>query len=184
MDKVSQILILNCNLSTSNFGSEYLIPKIKDLFSSRAISVEVISQELDLPLFRQDGKEKLMERPEIYNLLERINRANSFIIISPEYHGFCTAVLKNLFEYLPVEKENRKVAMGIITANGEFGGSTSMQQLSFLVQKLKWIFFPDNLLVNNLKTEYNLNGILEKRLERVLNNFLSFILSYKNNNLL
>lgn len=114
--------------------------------------------------------------PEAYReLARRIEAADAYLIVTPEYNGSYSPALKNLLDHFP--KRNRK-PFGLVTASpGALGGMRAAQQLLLLVPALFGIAAPQFLLVPAVDQKFDEDGTLldaafQKNIDQFLYEFL------------
>ena len=114
--------------------------------------------------------------PEAYrDLAKRIEAADAYLLVSPEYNGSYSPALKNLLDHFP--KRNRK-PFGLATASpGAMGGMRAAQQLLLLVPALFGIAAPQFLLVPAVDKKMDESGVLidesfKNNIDQFLNEFL------------
>ena len=114
--------------------------------------------------------------PEAYrDLARRIEAADAYLLVTPEYNGSYSPALKNLLDHFP--KRNRK-PFGLATASpGAMGGMRAAQQLLLLVPALFGIAAPQFLLVPAVDKKMDESGVLldesfQNNIDQFLNEFL------------
>jgi NAD(P)H-dependent FMN reductase len=110
--------------------------------------------------------------PEFKPLAERIFNADAFILVTPEYNGSYSPILKNLLDHFP--KQHHK-AFGIVTASpGALGGMRASQQLLLLVPALFGIASPYLLIVPGVDKKFNPDGdLMEPAFQNTVHNFIA-----------
>jgi len=96
--------------------------------------------------------------------------ADAFVLISPEYNGSYSAVMKNLLDHFP--KFNRK-AFGIVTYSlGPLGGMRAAQQMQQMICAFFGVPCPHMLLIGGVDKKIGESGEkLDESLNRSLDNF-------------
>ncbi len=105
-------------------------------------------------------------------LAERINQADAFILVTPEYNGSYSPAMKNLLDHFP--KQAHK-PFGIVTASpGAMGGIRASQQLLQLVPALFGIASPHLLIVPAVDKKFSGDGaLLDQSFESSVHNFIT-----------
>ncbi len=120
--------------SSSNSINQKLIHIVAKLFSS--VSVEVIDiREYPAPFYSWDEEQENGIPEHIQRLREEMNKANGYLISSPEYNGSMPAYYKNTIDWLsrmPEKVFNDKPVVLMSTSNGARGGMTNLAELSKL----------------------------------------------------
>ena len=116
------------------------------------------SREWDLPLLQQVFVSVDATPEEFKPLSKRMFDAQAFILVTPEYNGSYTPVMKNLLDHYP--KQSHK-AFGIVTAStGIMGGIRATQQMQLLINALFGIASPHMLVVGNVDKKFDEDGNL------------------------
>ncbi|MCZ2223405.1 MAG: NAD(P)H-dependent oxidoreductase [Chitinophagales bacterium] len=112
------------------------------------------------------------DAPEQFKpLAKRMFDANAFIIVTPEYNGSYSSVIKNLFDHFP--KQSRK-AFGIVSAStGALGGTRSTQQLLLYVPALFGIASPYLLITPHVDKKFDTAGnLIDESFSSPINTFV------------
>jgi NAD(P)H-dependent FMN reductase len=116
--------------------------------------------------------------PDNYKaLFDKMNTADTFILVSPEYNGGYSPAMKNLLDHFPKSVYQRK-AIGIVTASpGAFGGMRAAQQMQQLVCALFGIVSPHMLLIPQIDKKIDTEGnysdeMLSKSIQNFINEYL------------
>lgn len=109
---------------------------------------------------------------EFKPLSERIFRADAFILVTPEYNGSYSPIMKNLLDHFP--KQHHK-PFGIATASpGALGGVRATQQLLLLVPALFGIASPYLLVVPFVDRKFSPEGeLLDQSFANSVHNFVT-----------
>ena len=131
----------------------------KLLTERTAHTVNIIdSREWDLPLLQHIFVSVDATPEEFKPLSKRMFDAHAFILVTPEYNGSYTPVMKNLLDHYP--KQSHK-AFGIVTAStGIMGGIRATQQMQLLINALFGIASPHMLVVGNVDKKFDEDGNL------------------------
>ena len=87
----------------------------------------------------------------------KIERADSLLIVTPEYNNGYPGVLKNALDYLLPEYERKPV--GIVTVSaGNFGGITCLAQLRLVTIGMGAFPIPENLAVSRVHESFKEDG--------------------------
>jgi len=115
---------------------------------------------------------------EITALAEKFKQADAIVLVSPEYHGSFTGVLKNALDYY--WKEFERKPMGVIaTGSGRMGGINASTQLQHIILSMGAYPVPYKLLVPQIQHAFDeqmqpVQPELVKSAERFLDEFLWF----------
>ncbi|MEK6875649.1 MAG: NAD(P)H-dependent oxidoreductase [Nanoarchaeota archaeon] len=97
----------------------------------KEFEVELIDlRDYPLPFFDEPVSPSFAKEPflneDVKKLSKKINEADGFIVVTPEYNHGYPAVLKNMFDY--IYREWNKKSIGFISY-GSVGGARSVEQL-------------------------------------------------------
>lgn len=143
----------------------------------------VETELLDLLVYNFPMMEERLHRrddppPRLQEYAEKIGRADSLIILSPEYNNGYPGVLKNALDYLLPEYERKPV--GIVTVSaGNFGGVTCLAQLRLVTIGMGAFPIPENLCISRVHESFREDGTpndaaYEKRAAAFLDEILWF----------
>ncbi len=98
--------------------------------------------------------------------------ADAFILISPEYNGSYSPVMKNLLDHFP--KFTRK-AFGICTySNGAMGGMRAAMQMQQLICGIFGVPCPQMLLIGGVENKIDTDGqLIDPSFQRGIDGFLT-----------
>lgn len=141
------------------------------------------TQMLDLgkqPLPLMDERYGRTNAPsaEIAEMGLHLKEADGILLVSPEYHGSFTGVLKNALDYYWVEFARKP--MGVVaTGSGKMGGINASTQLQHVILSLGAFPLPFKLLVPEIQHAFDeqqqpLREDVVKNTERFLNEFTWF----------
>lgn len=142
---------------------------------------EVLMLDLGLhPIPLMDERYNRTEQPvpEIIDMGEKLKAADAILMVSPEYHGSFTGVLKNALDYYWAEFKHKP--MGVIaTGSGRMGGINASTQMQHVILSLGAYPVPYKLLVPQIQHAFDeqmqpVNAELVKGTERFLDEFLWF----------
>src|SRR5438270_7935822 len=84
--------------------------------------------EFDFPIMEERLHRRDDPPPRLQEFGEKIGRADSLVIATPEYNNGYPGVLKNALDYLLPEYERKPIAIVTVSAGG-FGGINCLAQL-------------------------------------------------------
>jgi len=121
------------------------------------VSTELLDlREFNLPMmeerlrFREDAPASALE------LSARINRADSIVIVTPEYSSGYPGVLKNALDYL--KPEYKRKPFGTITVSSAEGGTMCLFSLRQVILHLGGVPIPATLPVFRVQELFNAEG--------------------------
>lgn len=116
--------------------------------------------------------------PEIAFVGDTLKGADAIILVSPEYHGSYTGVIKNAMDYYWTEFSRKP--MGVVTTgSGKMGGINASTQLQHVILSLGAFAMPVKLLIPEIQHAFDdemqpLREDVVNNTERFLNEFLWF----------
>jgi len=132
-----------------------------ELLAVPEVKAEIVDlRDYDLPFFNEavspSRLNKQYSQPEIIKWSAKVDQADAFIIISPEYNHGYTAVLKNALDHLYSEWGHKPV--GFISYGG-VSGARVIEQIRLVSIELQMlpiknaIHIPMDVYVNTMKLE-------------------------------
>ncbi len=109
---------------------------------------------------------------ELKPFAERMFAADAFILVTPEYNGSYTSMLKNLFDHFP--KQVHK-SFGIVSGSpGGLGGVRACLALQHLILALFGIPSPYMLVTPQVNKKFSEDGILiDGSFQNAIDNFIA-----------
>ena len=104
--------------------------------------------EYNFPIMEERLHRRDDPPPRLQEFGDKIGRADSFIIVSPEYNNGYPGVLKNALDYLLPEYERKPVGIVTVSAGG-FGGINCLAQLRLVTIGMGAFPIPENLSVSH-----------------------------------
>jgi len=173
--KIAIISASNRISRLSHRVSLHLQQRMKNFSEVEAELIDL--SQFNIPAF-EETLSKLTAPPSgLQQLQHKIQEADAFILVSPEYNGSFTSALKNAVEHLD-EKSFRKKAAGIVSVtsggNGGVRGGMQMQQLMLAIWSVP---APVMLLVPHVEQKFDAEGTLtdsgfENRIKFFVDEFL------------
>lgn len=137
------------------------------------VEVELIDlAELNLPIMTERLGKMTNPPANIAQFSKSMESADAIILVSPEYNGSYTGVLKNAMDYLL--KEYYRKPMGVVAvAGGKFGGLNATHHMQSLILHLGAFPMPLKLLVPFVQNVFDAEDILTD--ETLTKNFDTFV---------
>jgi NAD(P)H-dependent FMN reductase len=105
--------------------------------------------EYDLPLLEERLK-YLIEPPDaVVRFAEKVRSADAVVVISPEYNGGYSAVVKNAIDYLKEDWSGKPIGIVVVSA-GPHGGKSCMDQLKQVFARLGSTVTEGSFIINNI----------------------------------
>lgn len=134
--------------------------------------------ELNFPIMEERLHRRDDPPPGLREYGAKIARADSLIIVTPEYNNGYPGVLKNSLDYLLPEYERKPIGIVTVSAGG-FGGLTCLAQLRLVTIGMGAFPIPESLPISRVQTSFNEDGTpndpaYEKRAASFLDEMLWF----------
>ncbi len=136
--------------------------------------------ETDLPMMNEPGHPRMgkYQHPHTINWSAVVEKADAFIIVTPEYNFSFPASLKNAIDYLHNEWAYKPVAF--VSYGGVAAGTRAVQQLKQVVTALKMMPIPENVNIPMFfkyfddKGNFNADEILSKSANAMIEELLKW----------
>ena len=134
--------------------------------------------EHPLPMMEEDNGRLRSPADDISIIGAQLKEADSMILVSPEYHGSFTGVLKNALDFYWAEFKKKPIGV-VTTGSGKMGGVNASTQMQHVVLSLGAYPVPTKLLIPEIQTAFNeqfepLREDIVKSSDRFLNEFSWF----------
>ena len=128
-------------------------------------------EKYQFPVFNERLKFQKNPLPAAVEFASEVKNADGVIIVTPEYNGSYTPVMKNLLDHYP--KQSHK-AFGIVTAStGIMGGIRATQQMQLLINALFGIASPHMLVVGGVDKRFDEDGnLLDEAYQKSIDVFI------------
>ena len=153
----------------------YLEKKLRE----RGIDVIMIDlAEHPLPMMEEDNGRLRSPADDISIVGAKLKEADSMILVSPEYHGSFSGVLKNALDFYWAEFKKKPIGV-VTTGSGKMGGINASTQMQHVILSLGAYPLPTKLLIPEIQYAFNdqyepLREDIIKNSDRFLNEFTWF----------
>ncbi len=113
--------------------------------------------EYNFPIMEERLHHRDDPPPRLKEYADKIARADSLIIVTPEYNNGYPGVLKNALDYLLPEYERKPVGIVTVSAGG-FGGLTCLAQLRLVTLGMGAFPIPESLPVSRVRDSFKEDG--------------------------
>ena len=113
--------------------------------------------EYDFPIMEERLRRRDDPPPRLSEFGDKIGRAESLIIVTPEYNNGYPGVLKNALDYLLPEYERKPIGIVTVSAGG-FGGINCLAQLRLVTLGMGAFPIPASLPVSRVRDSFNEDG--------------------------
>ncbi len=157
------------NQSISLRVAKFLVNHLQQILPQDEIQIIEASKfeiPLDISAYKNDGS-----APEhLQDLVKNFYRTDGFILLTPEYNGSYTPVLKNLLNHFP--KMHRKPCAIVSASDGALGGIRAAQQLQLLIGAHFGLMSPYMLVVPHMHTKFEENGeLIDPKFQTAIDKF-------------
>lgn len=154
----------------SDSYSQMVLKVAADKVRHLGAEVEILDlRELKLPFC--DGGNEYPDYPDVLRLQQAFDRADGIILVSPEYHGSISGVLKNALDLMSFDQLSGKVA-GFISI---LGGQSNSNTLNDLRVILRWVHawsIPEQVAIGQAWQAFTKDGqIADEKLSQRLDKF-------------
>ncbi len=109
--------------------------------------------EYNFPIMEERLHQRDDPPPRLQEYAQKIARADSLIIVTPEYNNGYPGVLKNALDYLLPEYERKPIGIVTVSAGG-FGGITCLAQLRLVTLGMGAFPIPESLPVSRVRDSF------------------------------
>jgi NAD(P)H-dependent FMN reductase len=140
--------------------ANWLLPVLK---GAGTAEIELLDlREYPLPMFADPGHPAMRQgahpNPEVQRWLEKLDAADGFVFVTPEYnHGYSSA-LKNAIDY--GAKEWYGKPLGFVSYGGLAGGARAVEQLRQVAGELRMYDVRDAVVITLVNTAFAADGTL------------------------
>ncbi len=130
--------------------------------------VEIVDlADYKMPFFDEPGPPQyLPERnpvPEVTKFITKLDKADAFVIVTPEYNRSYPAVLKNALDFIDFQFKQKPIAL---VAHGSSGGAQAVSHLRGTIPGLLGVTIPSaTYLVGRAGEMINGEGVLQEELK-------------------
>ena len=120
---------------------------LEEKLQERGILTDLIDlAENPLPLLEERTGYHPQLSDDVQQISARLHAADALLLVTPEYHGSFSGVLKNALDYFWAEFNKKPI--GVVTVSGgKFGGINASKQLQHVILSLGAFALPTKLLV-------------------------------------
>jgi NAD(P)H-dependent FMN reductase len=113
--------------------------------------------EYNFPIMEERLHRRDDPPPRLVEYAGHIARADSLILVSPEYNNGYPGVLKNALDYLLPEYERKPIGIVTVSAGG-YGGINCLAQLRLVTLGMGAFPIPENLAVSRVHNTFSDQG--------------------------
>ena len=138
--------------SYSHQALEYAANQIRAL----GAEVEILDlREMTLPFC--DGTQDYPDFPDVETLRQKVQQADGLILVTPEYHGSVSGVIKNALDLMSFEQLSDKV-VGLISILGGQSNSNALNDLRIIMRWVHAWVIPEQIAVGRAWQAFDAAG--------------------------
>ncbi|MFC3199367.1 NADPH-dependent FMN reductase [Parapedobacter deserti] len=131
---------------------------LKTLLAGQAVQTDLIDLGTDtLPIY---GHDEQGHNNVIGLVSARLDSADALLLVTPEYHGSFSGVLKNALDHFWAEFKRKPIGV-VAVSSGRMGGISASTQLQQVVLNLGGIALPGKLVVTEVQEAFDEKGNLQ-----------------------
>jgi len=136
---------------------------------SLGASVEILDlREMNLPFC--DGGSEYPDFPDVTKLRDKVKAADGLILVTPEYHGSLSGVLKNALDLMSFEHLSGKIT-GLISVLGGQSNSNALNDLRIIVRWVHGWVIPEQIAIGQAWQAFSSSGIKDEKLAERFDKF-------------
>jgi FMN reductase len=152
--------------SYSQIALELAIQRVQAL----GAEVEILDlRKMELPFC--DGGDNYPDYPDVKRLQDAFGGADGLILVTPEYHGSVSGVLKNALDLMSFDQLSGKVA-GLISILGGQSNSNALNDLRVILRWVHGWVIPEQVAIGQAWKAFSSEGkLLDEKLSQRLDQF-------------
>jgi FMN reductase len=138
--------------------------------------VEILDlRQLQLPFC--DGSKAYPQYPDVTRLQAAFSQADGIVLVSPEYHGSVSGVLKNALDLMSFDQLSDKVA-GFISILGGQSNSNALNEMRIIMRWVHAWSIPEQVAIGQAWQAFSPEGKLtDDKLSKRLDEFASSLVA-------
>lgn len=153
--------------------ARFVLAKLQQRKNVQAELLDLL--EYNFPIMEERLHRRDDPPPRLQEFADKIARADSLIIVTPEYNHGYPGVLKNALDYLLPEYERKPIGIVTVSAGG-FGGINCLAQLRLVTLAMGAFPIPENLSVSRVQDAFKDDGTMDASYEKRATTFLDEVL--------
>lgn len=148
--------------------TKQLVQNVLDACETQGATTQLLDlSQLSLPMCNGTDNYTPAEKQRIEALKDTLNKADGFIIGTPEYHGGYSGVLKNFLDLMNADQFKGKLVGLVGAAGGRLGADGALNQLRVVFKNLQAVCYPTQVSTIGSDAQNNIvqNPSVIKRLE-------------------
>jgi FMN reductase len=158
--------------SYSQFALQVAAQKLQAL----GAEVEILDlRQMQLPFC--DGSKEYPQYPDVTRLQAAFSQADGIVLVSPEYHGSVSGVLKNALDLMSFDQLSDKVA-GFISILGGQSNSNALNEMRIIMRWVHAWSIPEQVAIGQAWQAFSPEGKLtDDKLSKRLDEFASSLVA-------
>ena len=153
--------------SYSQLALQHAMPLLSDL-GCCVTTVRLL--DLDLPFCSGDNAQQFLFHPGVTTLRQTFSRAHGLVLVTPEYHGSFSGVLKNALDLLDRDHLKHKVA-GLMSVLGGPANTGGLHDLARIMRACHAWVLPEQIAIGRAHTVFVNGRIADTDIQRRLEEF-------------
>lgn len=129
--------------------------------------------ELNLPIYSET-----QDLEDTKKFCAAIEESDSLIVVTPEYHGSFSGVVKNAIDYLDEDKELKAKPVGLVGVSSGRGGTRPLSHLRDVFRALDAVVIPTQIAVTGAGREIENGKFIDPSNQNRLEGFIQELLWY------
>ena len=139
--------------------SQQALSLIGQRLEALGAEVEILDlRSLNLPFC--DGGKDYSDYPDVARLQEAFKQADGIILVTPEYHGSVSGVLKNALDLMSFDEFTSKVA-GLVSVLGGQSNSNALNDLRIILRWVHAWVIPEQVAIGQAWQAFSPDGKLQ-----------------------
>ncbi|MBW4693695.1 MAG: NAD(P)H-dependent oxidoreductase [Lyngbya sp. HA4199-MV5] len=139
--------------------SQQALKVVAERVRALGADVELLDlRELNLPFC--DGSDEYPEYPDVETLRKAVLDADGIILVTPEYHGSLSGVLKNALDLMGFEHFTGKVT-GLVSVLGGQSNSNALNDMRTIVRWVHGWTIPEQVAIGQVWKAFDQDGNLQ-----------------------
>ncbi len=157
--------------------SQQALKLVADRLEALGAEVEILDlRTMNLPFC--DGGKDYSDYPDVERLRRAFQIADGMILVTPEYHGSLSGVLKNALDLMSFDQLDGKVA-GLVSV---LGGQSNSNALNDLRTIMRWVHawvIPDQVAIGQVWKAFSPDGqLVDAKLSERVDSFVQTLYEY------
>jgi NAD(P)H-dependent FMN reductase len=153
------IAVIIGSVRDGRFGptaAEWFLSRVEGPFAVDVIDLAEVPLPLNMPSY--GGQPSDEAAAVLRDLTPRLERADAFVVITPEYNHSYPAALKNLIDWHFTEWQAKPIAL--VSYGGQSGGRHAVEHLRHVFAELHAVTLRDTISITRYFEQFGPDGVL------------------------